>query len=186
MLDQVARMLAAGSHDDHRAKRQLSRGAFVRRGFGVLAVGAVGGLVPVGTAQAARGCPAGSRQSCYNARASQFRRGVRECDGLAASLADKYLCFRSAYKLWHAGRRDCRESCPPPEKKPPSRPASQKPKRPPPHPPPLPPNPYDSLALACATCTSVGGKCCYGGKDPKQLCACGNPTLPCSRYGCSS
>ena len=50
-----------------------------------------------------------------------------------------------------------------------------------PPPPPPPPGGGGGGSDACLNCQSVGGKCCMSGAD---LCACANPDVPCSRYGC--
>jgi hypothetical protein len=57
-------------------------------------------------------------------------------------------------------------------------------------PPPVPPAP-NANSDPCWSCAQVGGECCPPYKsDPNTgqvtLCACGNPSLGCERYGCGS
>jgi hypothetical protein len=129
-------------------------------------------------------CARGSRSNCLLYAAKLYRKGIRECDGLNADPVTTLGCYRSNSSAWKAARRICKENCPPPAK-PPSKPPSGQRRKTPPPPPPLPPNPYDGLAIECANCAQVGGKCCYG-SDPKHLCACANPDYPCQKYGCSA
>ena len=71
-----------------------------------------------------------------------------------------------------AARDTCRRN---PNASPPAPPG------PSPLPPPPPPAPGEQPNTACLNCQSVGGKCCMRGAE---LCACANPTVDCSRYGC--
>ena len=55
----------------------------------------------------------------------------------------------------------------------------------PPTPVPQPPitgQPMPTVSDECLNCMAAGGKCC---PPHGRLCACANPSLPCSRYGCA-
>lgn len=186
MLDHLARRVAAPPAVRD-ADERLSRSTLVGRGLALLASVALGGIAVERANAISLVCPYGSLPICLGQQSSAFRRNVDECNKLDASPVDKLNCYRSALKAWDYGRDVCKDKCPkpkpPPAKKPPPKPT--KPKSPSPTPPPLPPNPYDRVAAMCANCKQVGGKCCYGGADPTRLCGCGNPGLPCSKYGCS-
>ena len=179
-LERLARAAASGD------QTSLTRRDLAARGLlGLLALGVSSRLAAPDAAFAAA-TPCKSLKTCLNSAEAAATNAYEACL--------KKFPYESVgsnpglgCRLWHyqptarKAMRECLEKCPPPPKGP-------RPKKPPRHapppPPPLPPNPYAPISDACASCTAVGGMCCWG-SDPKALCACANPAYDCaSRYGC--
>jgi hypothetical protein len=183
-LDKLARIAAAQVEPGSRAGyKPLTRADVVKRGFvGTLAMGSLGHLAFPARSSGA-GCPGGSLHGCLDRAENLYRDALVDCDD-EADPGRKLVCYRNVHGSDRKHLRNvCRKYCAASKPKPPGgpRPSPKKPA----HPPPLPPNPYDDLARQCANCASVGGLCCYGGKDPRSLCACANASVGCKRYGCS-
>lgn len=165
----------------------LSRGTFLRRAL-VTAAAATTGFLTTETVRAATtGCT--SLAACLARVGDFYHPRFDKCIAMMGVNTNPYYtsldCMNEVFTFWHGSQQACFRNCPRPKrrkkrpKKPPGSPRAAKPSSVPP----LPPNPYDGAVDQCASCTTVGGMCCYG-TDPTKLCACGNPELSCLRYGC--
>ncbi len=200
VLDKFARRAARHLASDSAGglDTSLTRRAVIGRGLlGAFALSGFGRFVaPEQVRAAPQKCPGGSLAACnrriwenHSTRTLECSRIYHDRDTWRA-MFNKYACYRDHHEDARKLSTQCRARCAPPKgKKPPStaRPPSRSV-------PPLPPNPYDTLVFECANCTSsqVGGVCCYGGPDPRHLCACGPKCktpdckeIPCSFFGCT-
>ena len=110
-------------------------------------------------------------EECRQRMEDYWKRSVRSCIKRHTFLAWRGLCLytAAAQKYVYSAGEGCFRPC---RRLPPATPVPQ---------PPITPQPTAPVSGECLNCESVGGKCC---PPNGPLCACANPTLPCSRYGC--
>lgn len=163
---------------------RMSRRRALERG--VLGALMLGGLGQVVLAKSAFAAPAKctSQRDCLEAKRLWWEDVYEDCVKKHGYFPEFGCSATKVEGVEHANRY-CRAVCPPLPKRKRKRGPRNKPTSPT-HAPPLPPNPYDDLVDECANCASVKGVCCFGGPDPRHLCACGTPGISCLRYGCQA
>ena len=168
-LDDLARAVAAT--DD----RALSRRTAVK-----LAALALVAAAPFGArAATAAAAPRGTAQfpntlclECKDRIERTFRRNSARCLTRPRIFVLQWCAFETAARRYiDAAKEGCFGKCQPLSE--PPTPVPQ---------PPITPQPMPAVSDDCLNCMAVGGKCC---PPNGPLCACANPSLPCSRYGCA-
>jgi len=129
---------------------------------------ATAGAAPRGTAQ----FPNTLCLECKDRIEQTFRRNAARCFTRPRIFVLQWCAFETAARKYvDAAKEGCFGKC-----QPLSAPPTPVPQ------PPITPQPMPTVSDECLNCMSVGGKCC---SPNGPLCACANPSLPCSRYGCA-